>query len=234
MPRLADRELHPCPARLIVSPAYYALRYMYGPGSRGIFSPNVDFMSVALLFLGLGSFVFHASLRATLEFADEFAMLGLVWSMLQVSFTARQPPAAARLITVGLAVYFTSFIAFYLQSPQIIYQVIAFTSSIFLVLLRSQYLFHRIRPAFPEAKTREWNVRTWKAIVICLVGYGLWNIDLEFCAQLRSLRYKVGLPWAWALELHGWWHVLTAIGASQFMDIAREVRHEESLEAKKQ
>ena len=60
----------------------------------------------------------------------------------------------------------------------------------------------------------------------CVLGYLLWNIDLEFCMQLRELRAQVGLPWAWLLELHGWWHVLTAIGADRFMNVARELREE--------
>lgn len=205
---------------------------MYGPGSKGILAPRLDFMSISLLCLGIGSFLFHASLRQTLEFADEFSMLGLTWSMLHATFTTRQPPATARLITIGLTVGFTTFSAFYIQSPSIIYQVIAFAAGIGLVILRSQYLFHWLQPELPKAKSRDWNVRTWKAISICLVGYLLWNIDLEYCAELRDLRSRVGLPWAWLFEFHGWWHILTAVGASQFMNVAREVREEVDREKK--
>lgn len=102
-----------------------------------------------------------------------------------------------------------------------------------MIILRSQYLFHWLQPAFPQDRTRDWNVRTWKGIALCVVGYGLWNIDLECCAELRSIRRQVGLPWAWLFELHGWWHVLTAIGASGFMDVAREVREVVKNEKKK-
>ncbi|KAI6085942.1 ceramidase [Hypoxylon rubiginosum] len=212
---------------------YLALRYMYGPGSRGIFAPRWDFMSISLLGLGIGSFLFHASLRYLLEFADEFSMLGLTWSMLQVSLTARQSPTKARLISIGLAIFFTVFAVFYVQSPLIIYQVFAFAGGILLVILRGSYLFHWVQPAFPKAKSRDWNARMWKGIATCLVGYVLWNIDLQYCAELRSIRHQLGLPWALVFELHGWWHVLTAIGASQFMDVAREVRDEVKEEEKK-
>jgi dihydroceramidase len=207
---------------------------MYSPGSRGLFAPKVDFMSVSLLGLGIGSFLFHASLRHVMEFADEFSMLGLTWSMLQATLTARQSPAKSNLISAGLAVCFLSFAAFYLQSPQILYQVVAFGTGLLLVILRTQYLYHWLQPAFPTAKSRDWNFRTWKAILTCLAGYVLWNIDLEYCTQLRSLRQQVGLPWAWLFELHGWWHILTAMGASQFMDVAREVREEVKREQKRE
>ncbi|KAK2594965.1 alkaline ceramidase ydc1 [Conoideocrella luteorostrata] len=213
---------------------YLALRYMYGPGSRGMFAPKLDFMSISLLGLGIGSFSFHASLRQTLEFADEFSMLGLTWSLLQATLTTRQSATKSFIISTGLALCFTSFAIFYLRSPSIIYQVIAFVIGLLVVILRTQYLYHWAQPAFPKAKSRDWNIRTWKAISVCLVGYVLWNIDLEYCAQLRTIRQQVGLPWAWLFELHGWWHVLTAIGASLFMNVARELREEEKLEQKKE
>jgi dihydroceramidase len=191
-------------------------------------------MSLSLLVLGIGSFLFHATLRQTLEFVDEFSMLGLTWSMLQAALTARQSPARARLITVAVAVVYLSFSAFYLWSAKIIYQVFAFTSSLVAVLARSQYLFHLSRPAFPDAKRRDWNWRVWKALGICVLGYLLWSIDLEYCAELRALRQKVGLPWAWVLELHGWWHILTAVGASQAMQVSREVNEELGREKRRE
>lgn len=189
-------------------------------------SPKWDFMSITLLVLGVGSFLFHATLRQTFEFADELSMLSLTWSMLRAVLQARQSPAAARNISIGLALFFLAFSAFYVYSAKIIYQVIAFGSGIGLVTLRSQYLYHRAQPSFPTAKSRDWNVRMWQAIGICLFGYVLWNIDLEYCHGLRSLRQRIGLPWAWGLELHGWWHILTAIGADRFMNVAREVDEE--------
>lgn len=48
-------------------------------------------------------------------------------------------------------------------------------------------------------------------------GYLLWQLDFIFCPQLTALKRKEGIPWGFLLELHGWWHVLTAIGAHTFM-----------------
>lgn len=181
-------------------------------------------MSLSLLSLGIGSFLFHASLRQTLMWVDELSMLGLTWSLLQAVLTVRQNQATTRTITIALAVFFPLFSAFYVQSGQIIYQVIAFASGLVLVAAWSMYLLHFKKPGYPEAQRWDWNYRTWRSIAICLFGYGIWNIDLEFCAQLRKLRADIGLPWGWLFELHGWWHILTAIGGSGFMDVAREIR----------
>ncbi|KAK4102469.1 alkaline phytoceramidase [Parathielavia hyrcaniae] len=204
---------------------YYALKAIY-PRGRG--RPKPDFMSLSLLVLGLGSFLFHATLRQALEFVDEFSMLGLTWSMLQASLTARQPPARERAITAALAVVYPCFAAFYLWSAKIVYHSIAFVAALLVVLARSQYTLHVLLPTC--AKRWDWNARIWKALGWCVLGYVLWTVDLEYCAELRALRGRVGLPWAWLLEFHGWWHILTAAGASQAMQVAREVREQLELE----
>ncbi|KAK3304726.1 ceramidase [Chaetomium strumarium] len=215
-----------------VAYVYPALRSMYGRGSRGVFAPRWDFMSVSLLVLGIGSFLFHASLRLTLEFVDELSMVLLTWSMLQALLTTRQPPFRARLISVGLAVVHIAFAAFYIRSAQIIHQVYAFWTALASISLRTTYLFYGLQPALPEAKTGAWKVRIWQSVGVCILGYLIWNVDLEYCAELRALRQHIPLPWAWILELHGWWHILTAIGASMFMQVVREVREEAEREKK--
>lgn len=204
---------------------YFALRYMYGPGSR-LLNPKSDFMSLSLLVLGISSFLFHASLRQTLQFADELAMLGLAWSLFQGTVTARQSPAKARFINVSLAVIFPLFSAFYVWTGKIIYHATAFAIIMVLITLRGHYLFHWIKPEFPEAKRFKWRSQGSKALFMLLAGYLLWNIDLEYCAELRQFREWIGLPWAMLFELHGWWHILTAVSASQFMDVVREMQEE--------
>jgi dihydroceramidase len=197
---------------------------MYGPGSKGLLGPKWDFLSVSLLALGIGSFLFHASMKYALEFVDELSMLLLAWSMLQAALTARQTPVVASRITWGLTVFFLGFAAFHVFSAQIIYQVIVFLLSITAIMLRNQYIFHWAKPPLPRPEARDWNRRIWQAFGISMFGYLLWNIDLELCHVLRSTRAQIGLPWAWLLELHGWWHILTAIGADRSMNVAREIR----------
>ncbi|RFU25931.1 hypothetical protein B7463_g10397, partial [Scytalidium lignicola] len=211
---------------------YFALRHMYGPGSHGLFKPKSDFMSISLLVLGISSFLFHASLRQALQFADELAMLSLSWSLLQGILTGRRSSAYDWFINIILAVVFPLFAVFYVWTGKIIYHATAFAVIMVLITVRGHYLFYWRVPRFPEDKCYGWRVRGRKALVFFLVAYALWNIDLEYCAELRRLRERVGLPWAWLFELHGWWHVLTAISASRFMDIVREVQEE--LRSKKE
>ncbi|KAH6691703.1 ceramidase [Plectosphaerella plurivora] len=213
---------------------YFALRYMYGPGSRGLLRPRTDFLSVSLLILGIASFSFHATMRQTLQFADEIAMLGLAWSILQGVFTVRRSTAYDRLINVSLAVVFPLFAVFYVYTGKIIYHATAFFAMMTMVVARGYYLFWLRVPGFPAAKCDRWRVKGRKALVALLTGYALWHADLELCAQLRTMREKLGLPWAFLLEFHGWWHVLTAISAHMAMEMVREVQDELKRDVKKE
>ncbi|CAJ2512801.1 Uu.00g009200.m01.CDS01 [Anthostomella pinea] len=235
---------------------YLALRYMYsGPKSRGLFAPRTDFMSHSLLVLGVASFAFHATLRQTMQFADELGMLGIVWSLLQglltVSHASSSSPSSSSSSTstspsptqnrskqlktnTALTLAFTLFAAFYVWTGKIIYHATGFWLILALIGLRGYHLLYRHAPPFAPEKRREWARRAARALVVLASGYILWQIDLEYCAELRALRARVGLPWAWAFELHGWWHILTGIAAARFMDIVREVRTELEKEKEKE
>ena len=160
-------------------------------------------------------------------------MLGLAWSLLQGTLTTQASATYDRNVKVSLAVILPTFAAFYVWTGKIIYHATAFYFILVVLIVRGHYLFYFRQPRFPETKCKGWRFRARKAVAILVLGYVLWNIDLEFCAELRSLRERVGLPWAWLLELHGWWHILTAIGASQFMDVVREMQQELGLQKRK-
>ena len=49
------------------------------------------------------------------------------------------------------------------------------------------------------------------------LGYFLWQLDGIFCSELTALKRSIGMPWGFLLEMHAWWHLLTAIGAYVFM-----------------
>jgi dihydroceramidase len=214
---------------------YYGLRHMYGsPRSRGILAPDVDFMSVSMILLGVGSFLFHATLRHTFEFVDELSMLVLTWSMLRATYTAGQPPARARLISVALVVFYIPYSALYVWTVDILLQVVGFVGAIVLIAFRTHYLFGSLRSTDSSVNERRaWRRRSRRAVVIALFGYALWNIDIQFCPQLRTIRQRVGLPWAWIFEFHGWWHIFTAMGAGLYMDVVREIRGEIRREKKR-
>ena len=61
---------------------------------------------------------------------------------------------------------------------------------------------------------------------MALLAYFLWNIDVNFCSTLTSWKHQVGMPWGIILELHSWWHILTAIASYTFMALNELVTSE--------
>lgn len=64
-----------------------------------------------------------------------------------------------------------------------------------------------------------------------LLAYFLWNIDVHLCPMVTRMKHAVGYPWGILLELHGWWHVLTAIAAYTFIamiEFLTDEDHDES------
>ncbi|KAF3393028.1 Alkaline ceramidase 3 [Talaromyces pinophilus] len=58
-----------------------------------------------------------------------------------------------------------------------------------------------------------------------LGGFAIWNLDNFFCSTLRTWRQQIGLPWGILLEGHGWWHLMTGIGAYLYIIWGIWLRH---------
>lgn len=60
---------------------------------------------------------------------------------------------------------------------------------------------------------------------IFLGGFGIWTLDNVYCSTLRGWRQEIGLPWGFVLEGHGWWHLMTGIGADCYIVWGIWLRH---------
>ncbi|KAL5359600.1 ceramidase [Aspergillus floccosus] len=62
-------------------------------------------------------------------------------------------------------------------------------------------------------------------LTLFLGGFGIWNLDNHYCSKIRVWRHAVGLPWGIFLEGHGWWHLMTGIGAYMYIVWGTWLRH---------
>ena len=60
---------------------------------------------------------------------------------------------------------------------------------------------------------------------VFLGGFGIWTIDNVHCSRLRAWRREIGLPWGVLLEGHGWWHLMTGLGAYFYIVWGIWLRH---------
>lgn len=108
----------------------------------------------------------------------------------------------------------------YVRSGKIFIHFVTFSVQCHLIWPRTLYLIYA-GPQADDAHRRRLVRRFWGAVATLVLAFAVWNVDLERCHALRALRARLGLPWAWLLELHGWWHLLTAVGAVEYVALVR-------------
>ncbi|KIV86887.1 hypothetical protein, variant [Exophiala sideris] len=62
-------------------------------------------------------------------------------------------------------------------------------------------------------------------ITVFVGGFGIWALDNTYCSTLRQWRRNIGMPWGFVLEGHGWWHLMTGLGAYCYILWAIHLRH---------
>lgn len=197
------------------------MRYPRKPGTRGG-TLGMDGLSLALFVLGLNSALFHATMHQATQFCDEVSMLLLAGALLNAVYEIDQTPEARNLVraAIGGVLGVVSFL--YIRSSDILFHVYAFNAMIFLVGCRTLYLIYG-RGKYTRDQQCALIGQMLRSIVILVASYSLWQVDLEYCAELRGMRAALGLPLAWLLELHGWWHIGTAWGASEHINLIRNL-----------
>ncbi|KAH0842805.1 putative Alkaline phytoceramidase [Fonsecaea pedrosoi] len=62
-------------------------------------------------------------------------------------------------------------------------------------------------------------------VSVFLGGFYIWNLDNQYCSTLIRWRRSIGMPWGFFLEGHGWWHLMTGIGAYCYIVWGIHLRH---------
>lgn len=204
---------------------YYAFKSPRAPGRKGVIL-GMDVMAVSLVFVGVFSAIFHASLHRETQFLDEMSMFFLGSAFLLPLYTKGFSPAAQTLITTAILSVVAAISAVYYQTRIVELHWGAFFVIENLIWPRALYLI-RASPAAATAaaadEKRRLSRQFWTATGFMALALLVWVVDLELCPPLRALRARVGLPWAHLLELHGWWHILTAVAASKYIRLIREI-----------
>ncbi|RAK75914.1 ceramidase [Aspergillus fijiensis CBS 313.89] len=164
-----------------------------------------------LMGVGICSAGYHMTLKYHTQMSDELSMHLLTTPLVYRVLTFQVNPQWRRLIGIALALEFTTVMVVHMVMDEFLLHAVTFGAGALLIARRTmQIISHQIPNPVIKQKTR--NIGRF-GIFCFLFGYFAWLVDVWACNHLTRVRELVGAPVAFFLELHGWWHFFTAIGA---------------------
>ncbi|EDN10322.1 conserved hypothetical protein [Histoplasma mississippiense (nom. inval.)] len=225
--------------------------FPYPPSRAGYWAPITSTLNwceesafLGYLTVGFGSFLFHATLKYPMQLVDELSMIYTTCLVCYATFSYSKPTKTRVLLALfllALAIVITLYYH-YIQNP--IFHQNAYALLTAIVLLRSMWVMEAaLRPSWRnKGLERNQQLHSYEdmrdlkilhtmwvmvayGLATFLGGFAIWNLDNVFCSRLRGWRRKIGLPWGILLEGHGWWHLMTGIGAYMYIVWGIWLRH---------
>lgn len=174
-----------------------------------------DLPYFGILCVGLGSIIFHASLKYYTQWCDDLSMLIAVALVMHRVYTATTTIRITIISGAILAVLLVAFGIFHCMTDDVAFHNLFFAAMIVAVGIRTRQLIHtRIKS---PVLLRQLQRLTMFGSIIFVTGYGIWILDHAICSSLTRWRRSIGMPWSFVLELHGYWHIFTGVGAYVFI-----------------
>ncbi|KAI0931564.1 hypothetical protein AcW1_001064 [Taiwanofungus camphoratus] len=173
---------------------------------------------VGFALVGVGSFIFHATLQFEAQLADELPMVYVTSYCCAILFDTTRGFSLRGSNAIPLAVTVLVFNVLFTWSYYInrnpIYHQVVFATLLFITAARTIFLLRdpEIAKLVPDAsKVLVARLFTYGAATFAF-GFFVWNLDNIFCETVTGWKHGVGWPVAFILEGHSWWHILTASG----------------------
>ncbi|KAH6959253.1 ceramidase [Fusarium avenaceum] len=163
-----------------------------------------------LMGVGFCSAGYHMTLKYHTQMSDELSMHLLTTPLIYRLLTFNASPQKTRIVGTVLTILFTVVMVTHMVMDEFILHATTFGLGVYIIATRVL----RIIPEQVKDPVIRKNLQNVAVLGLYSFGFGymVWLIDEFACRYLTSARHTVGLPLAFLLELHGWWHVFTAIG----------------------
>ncbi|KAF2131462.1 alkaline phytoceramidase [Dothidotthia symphoricarpi CBS 119687] len=188
----------------------YGLRRVQPHKDGGLWS-TLAFPYWGLIGVGLLSMWFHATLKYHSQMGDDLSMFLAVGALLHQLLCFEATPAQRRTYTITILFTLIPISIYHCWADEIIMHQVVFGGMVYLVVRRIRALIAR-KIKSEESKRKLGRMATL-GISSGLFGFFLWNIDFHACGHVTAFKHRLGLPWGFIFELHGWWHFFTGICA---------------------
>ncbi|KAH3659173.1 hypothetical protein OGATHE_006056 [Ogataea polymorpha] len=176
------------------------------------------FVSIGMCIVGIGSWLFHMTLKYEFQLLDELPMIYVTAIPFAYIFGLETESKVKRFSIYGLtAVVIAALTYIYCsvyKNPELHQASYAVLN--FAIVFKSLSL---VKNHVTDYNQRHFLYKfVGFALFEFLFGFLVWNLDTFYCSELIRVRRLVGLPFgALLLEGHGWWHILTSLGIFHFI-----------------
>ncbi|RUS78813.1 hypothetical protein EGW08_013431 [Elysia chlorotica] len=173
---------------------------------------------VALAVVGLGSWLFHMTLRYSMQLMDEIPMIwGCSFQIYGLFMVTSKPGEKNSLLQIGLFSYCAVVTLVYILINNPIFHQVSYALLILCIVALSTRMLMTLKCSMPIYFT---------ALFSYAFGFLLWNVDNVFCSQLRSIReLPPGSASGMLLECHAWWHIFAGFGTYMGILFAMHARY---------
>ncbi|KAJ1738772.1 hypothetical protein H4R22_003084 [Coemansia sp. RSA 1290] len=158
--------------------------------------------------VGIGSWLFHATLKYSMQMTDELPMLWSISIACYIAVTTQYDINKARfklLLTI-----WTLFVSILTAGFSGKVQFILFQASFNGLSLVAGYLCFRGKKELEAAQMSHVASLFWAGIRCYLMAATLWLTDTNLCTYINGRGTESVLPFN--MQLHAWWHVLASLG----------------------
>lgn len=174
-------------------------------GLYGFFAHRTSSLGMRIAFLsmgvvGLGSVMFHGTLRFEMQLMDELPMLWCALCMFYNLAQAQVPKPRRRMFAAALCVWGTA-VTLGMIATRHSFEFELFVSNFLLAEALGFAAAVPLYRRYLDSNARKW---FWRGVTLHALGGMFWLIDLFFCETLLALPFYP--------PFHGVWHVLTGSG----------------------
>ncbi|XP_059172732.1 alkaline ceramidase 3-like [Physella acuta] len=160
---------------------------------------------LALTVVGIGSWLFHMTLKYSMQLMDEVPMIWGSSFLIYSSYMMDSKPNKENfMLSCVLVLYCVIVTLVYILINAPIFHQVSYGIMVFCIVILST------KTAFTMKCKRKMHLL---GIGFYALGFFLWNVDNIYCSHLRSIReHPVGKVSGMLFECHAWWHVFAGLG----------------------